>query len=86
MRDLVTWGTAIAFLLAALYAVTVRREMVTVGRSIGRLSHDVAEFRRRNDNLALEVSRLRSPGALDTLDDAAQRPTESTDNGARAGR
>ena len=64
MRDLVTWGAAVAFLLTALYAVTVRRELVVVGRSIGQISHDLAEMRRQNDNLQLEVSRLRSPGPL----------------------
>jgi len=64
MRDLVTWGTATAFLLTALYAVTVRREMVAAGRSIGQLSRELAETRRRNDNLELAVSRLRSPGTL----------------------
>ena len=64
MRDFITWSTATAFLLTALYAVTVRREMVTVGRSIGQLTEEVAESKRRNDNLELEVSRLRSPGQL----------------------
>ena len=64
MREFVTWGTALAFLLTALYAVTVRREIISAGRNIGALSHDVAELSRRNDNLALEVSRLRSPAAL----------------------
>jgi cell division protein FtsL len=64
MRDFLTWSTATAFLLTALYAVTVRREMVTVGRSIGQLSQEVSEQKRRNDNLELEVSRLRSPGPL----------------------
>jgi len=64
MRDLVTWGAAVAFLLTALYAVTVRRELVVVGRSIGHISHDVSELRRGNDNLQLEVSRLRSPDPL----------------------
>lgn len=64
MRDLVTWGAAVAFLLTALYAVTVRRELVVVGRSIGHISHDVSELRRTNDNLQLEVSRMRSPGPL----------------------
>ena len=64
MRDYVTWGAAVAFLLTALYAVTVRRELVVVGGSIGHISHDLSESRRRNDNLELEVSRLRSPGPL----------------------
>jgi len=64
MRDFVTWSAATAFLLTSLYAVTVRREMVSVGRSIGQLTSDVAESKRRNDNLELEVARLRSPGAL----------------------
>ena len=64
MRDFVTWGAAVAFLLTALYAVTVRRELVVVGGSIGHISHDLDESRRRNDNLELEVSRLRSPGPL----------------------
>ena len=85
MRDLVIWGTAVAFLLTALYAVTVRREMVTVGRSIGRLSHELAESRRRNDNLALEVSRLRSPGALQDPEIENHR-AEPAFNGARTGR
>ncbi|MHC4940750.1 MAG: hypothetical protein ACYTHK_17555 [Planctomycetota bacterium] len=64
MRDFVTWGTALAFLLTALYAVTVRREVVTIGRSIGTLSRDVVELKRCNENHALEVSRLKSPGAV----------------------
>lgn len=64
MRDYVTWGAAVAFLLTALYAVTVRRELVVVGGSIGHVSHDLSESRRCNDNLELEVSRLRSPGPL----------------------
>ena len=38
--------------------------MVSVGRSIGRISHELAESKRRNDNLELDVSRLRSPGPL----------------------
>ena len=64
MRDFVTWSAATDFLLTSLYAVTVRREMVSVGRSIGQLSSVVAESKRRNDNLELEVTRLRSPGSL----------------------
>jgi len=64
MRDLATWGTAVAFLLAALYAVTVRREVVALGRSIGELNRCVVEQERRNANLALEVARLRSPGTV----------------------
>ena len=64
MRDFLTWSTATAFLLTALYAVTVRSEMISVGRSIGQLTDEVSESKRRNDNLELEVSRLRSPGPL----------------------
>jgi cell division protein FtsL len=64
MRDFVTWGAALAFLLTALYAVTVHREVVTLGRSIGTLNREVVEQERRNENLALELSRLKSPGAL----------------------
>ena len=64
MRDWITWGAALAFLLTALYAVTVRREVIAVGRSIGTLARDVAEQDRRNENLALQISRLRSPGAV----------------------
>ena len=66
MRDLVTWGTATAFLLAALYAVTVRREMVSVGRSIGQLSREVADSKRRNDNLELSPD---IPGRAGSSDD-----------------
>ena len=64
MRDLVTWGTAVAFLLTALYAVTVRREVVSLGRSIGALNREVVEQERRNANLALQAARLRSPGTI----------------------
>jgi cell division protein FtsL len=64
MRDFVTWGAALAFLLTALYAVTVHREVVTLGRSIGTLNQQVEEQERQNENLALELSRLNSPGAL----------------------
>lgn len=64
MRDFVTWGVALAFLITALYAVTVHREVVTLGRSIGTLNREVVEQERRNENLALELSRLKSPGPL----------------------
>jgi hypothetical protein len=64
MRDYVTWGAALAFLLTALYAVTVRREVVTLARSIGCLSSNVVEQVRWNENHALEVARLKSPGAV----------------------
>ncbi|MEM8884600.1 MAG: hypothetical protein AAGD14_11055 [Planctomycetota bacterium] len=70
MRDGLTWGAAVLFLLTALYAVTVRREVVTLGRSIGTLNESVTELTRQNENLALAVSRLRSPGEV------AQRAVE----------
>ncbi len=53
-----------AFLLTALYAVTVRREVVTLARSLGALSSNVVEQVRWNDNHALDVARLKSPGAV----------------------
>ena len=64
MRDFVTWGAAIAFLLTALYAVTVRREVNTLGRDIGELHIRIQEQARQNQNLELEASHLRSPAAL----------------------
>lgn len=64
MRDLFTWGTAVAFLLTALYTVTVRREVVTLGRELGELNRKIDEQVRRNENLELEAARLRSPAAL----------------------
>jgi len=64
VRDFVTWGTAVLFLLAALYTVTVRREVVTLGRQLGELNCRIDEQVRQNANLELEAARLRSPAAL----------------------
>ena len=64
MRDLLVWGTATLFLLAALYTVAVRREIYDLGRRIGQLEAQVLEQRRQNDNLRVLRERLRSPADL----------------------
>ena len=64
MRDLLLWGTAVLFLLAALYTVAVRREVYDLAREIGTLERELSERHRRGDNLALLRERLRSPGDL----------------------
>ena len=63
-RDLLLWGTAVFFLLAALYTVSVRRELYARARGIGQLEKRLVEQQRRNDNLALLRERLASPGSL----------------------
>ena len=64
MRDLLIWGSALIFLLAALHTVAVRREVYAYARRIGVLEERLQEERRRNDNLALVRERLVSPAAL----------------------
>lgn len=64
MRDFALWATAILFLLAALYTVTVRREVYEEARRIGALEHRLREQRRRNENAALRREGLASPSAL----------------------
>jgi len=64
MRDLMLWGTAVLFLLAALYTVAVRRELYAHARDLGVLERRLLERRRRNDNLALLRERLASPSSL----------------------
>ena len=64
MRDVLCWGTAVVFLLAALYTVAVRRELYAQARELGVLERRLLEQRRRNDNLALLRERLGSPAAL----------------------
>ena len=64
MRDLVLWGTAVAFLLVAFYTVQVRRELYALGGRIGTLESALMERKRLNDNLQLEVERLTSPMRL----------------------
>lgn len=64
MRDVLGWGTAVLFLLAALYTVAVRRELYAQARDLGVLERRLLEQRRRNDNLALLRERLASPAAL----------------------
>ena len=64
MRDVMAWGTAVLFLLAALYTVAVRRELNAHARDLGILERRLLERQRRNDNLALLRERLASPAQL----------------------
>ena len=64
MRDVMLWGTAVLFLLAALYTVAVRRELYAHARDLGILERRLLERQRRNDNLALLRERLASPANL----------------------
>lgn len=64
MRDLVLSGCAVLFLLAALFTVTVRREVYAEARRLGVLEEQLREQRRRNGNAAIRRERLASPGAL----------------------
>jgi len=64
MRDLRVWAAAVFFLLAALYTVHVRRELYQLGSQLGELEARVLEQGCRNDNLQIDVLRLRSPGRL----------------------
>jgi cell division protein FtsL len=64
MRDLLLWGTAVLFLLAALYTVAVRREVYSLARQNGALEKRLEEQTRIADNLALHRERLRSPATL----------------------
>jgi len=64
MRDGLLWGTALLFLLCALHAVTVRREVYEIGRSLDRLESAIQETSRCNDNLEIERDRLLSPEAV----------------------
>jgi len=61
MRDPLLWGSALLFLLAALYTVAVRREVYGLGRDIGVLSIRLCEDCRKEDDLDLLRERLRSP-------------------------
>jgi len=58
------WGTAVIFLLAALYTVSVRRQVYRIARENGALEAEVVERRRRCENLAIERDRLLSPADL----------------------
>lgn len=64
MRDVVLWASAVLFLLAALFTVTVRREVYDEARRIGVLERRLREERRRNENAEIARERLASPGAL----------------------
>ena len=64
MRDLMIWGVALAFLLAAFHTVHIRREVYALGQTIGALENAVEEQRRVGDNLQLELERLVSPAEL----------------------
>jgi cell division protein FtsL len=64
LRDVVLWASAVLFLLAALYTVTVRREVYEEARRIGLLEERLLEQRRRNDNARIARERLAAPTAL----------------------
>lgn len=64
MRDVLLWGSAILFLLAALYTVTVRREVYSEARRIGTIESRLLEQKRRNENAEIARERLASPGLL----------------------
>ncbi|MFI5402237.1 MAG: hypothetical protein ACHQ1G_04810, partial [Planctomycetota bacterium] len=64
MRDLVLSACAILFLLAALFTVTVRREVYAEARRIGALEERLREQQRRNGNAQILRERLAAPGAL----------------------
>jgi hypothetical protein len=64
LRDVALWATAVLFLLAALFTVTVRREVYDEARRIGALEKLLREQKRRNENAALLRDGLAAPGAL----------------------
>lgn len=64
MRETALWSTAICFLLAATFTVSVRREVYEMGRRNGQLDQQVLELRRRNDNAQLRRERLASPASI----------------------
>jgi cell division protein FtsL len=59
-----TWVTALVFLLVALYAVAVRREVYDLGKRIGAIEADLRETRCANDNRELLKEKLLSPADL----------------------
>ncbi|MFQ5844736.1 MAG: hypothetical protein ACE5JG_07080 [Planctomycetota bacterium] len=72
MRDHAMLGaTAATLLVAALYTVGLRTEIYVLGRDSGRLADRQARMVRRNDNLAIELERARSPRALRELAEGA---------------
>jgi len=64
LRDVLLWGAAVLFLLAALFTVTVRRDVYSEARRIGVLEERLREQRKRNENAEIARERLSSPGAL----------------------
>ncbi|HEX5138122.1 MAG TPA: hypothetical protein VFY93_14195 [Planctomycetota bacterium] len=64
MRDVLLWGAAVLFLLAALFTVTVRRDVYTEAKRIGVLEQRLHEQKKRNENAEIARERLSSPGAL----------------------
>jgi len=64
LRDVLLWGAAVLFLLAALFTVTVRRDVYTEARRIGLLEQRLREQKKRNENAEIARERLSSPGAL----------------------
>jgi len=64
MRNALLWGTAVIFLLTALYTVSVRREVYSLAGQIGSLRTDRLEQTRTRDNLRIRRARLEAPAAL----------------------
>jgi len=64
LRDVLLWGSAVLFLLAALYTVTVRRELYAEARRIGVLEMRLREQKRRNENAEIAREHLTSPSVL----------------------
>ncbi len=83
MRETSLWATAVCFLLAATFTVSVRREVYEMGRQNGLLEEQVLELRRRNDNAQLRRERLASPAALLGRARAGRLWTGEAEGGAR---
>ena len=64
MRDALLWGTAVIFLLTALYTVAVRREVYRLAADNGELHRVRDEQRRIRDNFLIDRERLQSPVEL----------------------
>ena len=64
MRDLILGCVATAVLLSAFHTVQVRREVYALGHEIGTLERALAEQRRWDDNMEIQLERLLSPKEL----------------------
>ena len=78
-----TWVTALVFLLVALYAVAVRREVYDLGERIGEIEADLRETRCTNDNRELVKEQLLSPADLIQRANAAGLPVSEAETSRR---